>query len=99
MSFPNVALIGCGAVARAFYLPVLTKHRGRFGEIWLVDPADRARANAATMLRARQAHRFSDVEAPVDLVIIATGNDSHFALANDALRRGADVLIEEPFVT
>lgn len=95
---PNIALVGCGAIARAFYLPALAMHRAKFGRIWLVDPSDRARATATTALPERQARLLVDVEDDIHLVIVATPNQSHFALAQEALSRGAHVLIEKPFV-
>lgn len=94
----NVALIGCGAIARAFYLPAMAKHRALFGNIWLVDPADRARSTAASILPGHTARHLKEVLDDIDLAIIATPNASHFPLASEALSRGADVLIEKPFV-
>ena len=51
----NIALVGCGAVARALYLPVLAKHRAEFGHVWLVDPSDHARSIAASIVSGSQA--------------------------------------------
>jgi predicted dehydrogenase len=94
----NIALVGCGAVARAFYLPVLAKHRAEFGHLWLVDPNDHALSSAASVVSGRQARRLLDVNDEIQLVIVATPNQLHFGLAQEALARGADVLIEKPFV-
>lgn len=94
----NVALIGCGAIAQAFYLPAMAKHRVLFRNVWLVDPADHARSMAASVVPACTARQLIEVKDDIDLAIIATPNASHFALANEALSRGADVLIEKPFV-
>jgi len=95
---PNLALIGCGAIARAFYLPALAKNRAKFGHIWLVDPSDRALSVAASTMPERQAHQLVDVDDEIHLAIVATPNHLHFPLACEALSRGADVLIEKPFV-
>jgi predicted dehydrogenase len=95
---PNIALIGCGAIAQAFYLPAMAKHRARFGELWLVDPSEHALAGAAAILSGKQARRLSDVRADLDIVIVATPNHLHHPLALEALERGAHVLIEKPFV-
>ena len=94
----NIALVGCGAVARAFYLPVLAKHWAEFGQVWLVDPSQHALSIATSIVPGRQAHGLADVDDDIHLVIIATPNQMHFSVAQQALARGADVLIEKPFV-
>jgi predicted dehydrogenase len=95
---PNIALVGCGAIARTFYLPALAKHRGEFGHLWLVDPNDRAVATASATVAGRQARQLTDVDDEIHLVIIATPNQLHCPLAHEALSRDAHVLIEKPFV-
>ena len=94
----NIALIGCGAIARAFYLPALAKHRTRFCNLWLIDPSDHAVSIAASVAPGKQARQLADVDDEIHLAIIATPNHLHFPLAYEALSRGADVLIEKPFV-
>ena len=94
----NIALLGCGAIARAFYLPALAKHRAEFDRLWLVDPSDHALSIAASIVAGRQAHRFMDVDDEIHFVIVATPNQFHFPLAHQALSRGAHVLLEKPFV-
>lgn len=95
---PNLALIGCGAISRAFYLPAMEKLRRQFGRIWLVDPSDHALSLAASMVPGQQARRLIDITDDIHLVIIATPNNLHFPLAFEAMERGADVLLEKPFV-
>jgi predicted dehydrogenase len=95
---PNLALIGCGAIARNFYLPALAKLRTKFGNIWLVDPSDHALSTAKSIVPARTASRLTDVSDEIHLVIVATPNHLHFPLALEALSRHTDVLIEKPFV-
>jgi predicted dehydrogenase len=94
----NVALIGCGAIAQTFYLPAMAKHRGLFGNLWLVDPAYQARTMAASVVYGHTARQLKDVHDDIDLAIVATPNASHFPLASEALSRGTNVLIEKPFV-
>ena len=94
----NIALVGCGAIARAFYLPVLARHRAKFARLWLVDPSDHARSIAASMVPAREADQLMHVDGEIHFVIVATPNHLHFPLAVEALSRGAHVLIEKPFV-
>lgn len=94
----NLALVGCGAIAQDFYLPALARLRGEFGAFWLVDPSDHALRIAASIVPGRQARQLTDVGDDIHLVIVATPNHLHFPLACGALSRGADVLIEKPFV-
>lgn len=94
----NLALAGCGAIARALYLPTITKYRPEFDRVWLVDPCDHARVSAAEGLPEDQASRLCDISDELDLVIVATPNQSHYSIAREALERGASVLIEKPFV-
>jgi predicted dehydrogenase len=81
-----------------FYLPALGKLRTRFGAIWLIDPSNHALAKAQSIVAAKTASHLADVTDEIQLVIVATPNHSHFPVTSEALSRGADVLIEKPFV-
>jgi predicted dehydrogenase len=93
----NLALVGCGAIARAFYLPALAALRDQFGQIWLVDPGEHAQSIDVKTLGARLVPRLSDVDGEIDMAIVATPNHLHVPLALEALARGAHVLVEKPF--
>src|SRR5271170_4480646 len=94
----NIALVGCGAIANRFYLQALMKRRGEFDRIWLVDPSDSALASAWAITRSEKAHALSEISDELQYVIIAAPNATHFSLAQEALSRGAHLLIEKPFV-
>ena len=94
----NLALVGCGAITQAFYLPALAKHRTRIDRLWFVDPSDEARRTAAAAVPARQARRLAEIDDEIRDVIIATPNPLHFPLAEEGLSRKANLLIEKPFV-
>jgi predicted dehydrogenase len=94
----SIALVGCGAIARAFYLPALAKHRAEFDRVWLVDPSEHALSMAASILPGKQARQLRDLDDEIRWVIVAAPNHLHFPIAEEALARGADVLIEKPFV-
>lgn len=95
---PSLALIGCGAIAQNFYLPSLAELRGSLGALWFVDPISRNRSAAASMISGRECSQMAEIDGPIDLAIVATPNSLHFPLAADALRAGAHVLLEKPFV-
>ena len=97
-SAPNIAIVGCGAIARAFYLPALLDLRARFGDVWLVDPSERARNAANAMLPAKCVSSLAEIGQPIQAAVVATPNAFHFQVALEALSRGAHVLIEKPFV-
>jgi predicted dehydrogenase len=94
----RIALVGAGAIARAFYLPALSRLRGQIDELWIVDPGKNALDIALQTVNARAASRLDQVDADLDLVIIATPNALHAAVASEALERNSHVLIEKPFV-
>jgi predicted dehydrogenase len=94
----NIALVGCGAIAQAFYLSALAKRREDFDQLWFVDPSDRALDTASAAIRSQRVHRLSDIAADVQFVVVATPNSLHFPLGQEALARGAHVLMEKPFV-
>lgn len=93
----NIALVGCGAIARTFYLPALSTLRARFDRVWLIDP----RADVAALAHgvgARHARALADVHDELQLAIVATPNAFHASVAHEAIARGAHVLIEKPYV-
>lgn len=94
----SIALVGCGAIGQSFYLDALSKRRRDFERIWFVDPSDHALAAAASRLEAAKVHSLAEIGEEVHYVIIAAPNSQHFSLAQEALSRGAHVLIEKPFV-
>lgn len=79
------------------YLPALQQSLGR---VTAVCGRNSERAQALAQ-KWGIAHAYTDVdkmldEQPLDAVVIATANDSHYALGMAALRRGLHVLCEKP---
>ena len=96
----RVILVGCGAVARQFYVPALRtlQNAGALRVSALVDPAVTARdALARHFPRAGHAASLEQTTAPAGtLVIIASPPAFHAAQAITAVERGWHVLSEEP---
>jgi predicted dehydrogenase len=96
----NIALIGCGAISQLLYIPALANARRDFGRVWIVDPRARVLGAAAlaALGTAEIVNSLEQVKDDIALAIIAAPNGLHFHLAREALKRGAHVLIEKPFV-
>jgi predicted dehydrogenase len=93
----KIGLIGTSWWVDSMYLPALASHKG--AEIVAICGRDKAKAE----LRAADwniPHVFSDVDAflasPLDAVIIASSNDTHYEFAMKALAKGLHVLCEKP---
>lgn len=92
----RVALIGYGFAGRVFHAPLITAIPGL--SLDFVASRDAAKVHAdlpdveviADPLRAATDPR-------VDLVVIATPNDSHAPLARAALEAGRNVVVDKPF--
>lgn len=91
----QVALIGYGNAGRIFHAPLVssmtnlrlhTVVTSRAGEVEQAWPDTRVVAQPESAL----------ADPDIDLVVIATGNDSHFTLAHAALRAGKHVVIDKP---
>jgi len=94
----EVGLIGFGLAGRAFHAPVIRAVPGL--------------RLAAILLRSgnEAAQKYTDVQIvrsleellalkDIRLVVIATPNDTHFALAKQCLAAGKDVVVDKPFTT
>lgn len=96
----RVALLGCGAVARAEHVPAL----GRDPRVRLAAVCDRDGDRARDLAAHCGCRAFQDpaellAREELDAVFVLTRPDSHAELAERALEAGAHVLVEKPFVT
>lgn len=94
----NVALVGCGGIARSQHLPNLT----RAPNIRLQAVCDVNRAAAESAARdygvPRVAERFEDLltDPAIDLIVVATKEDFQVPLTCQALAAGKHVYVEKP---
>ena len=92
----TVGLIGYGKAGRVFHAPLIESVEGlRLAKIVQRrgDEAGREHPQAAVVRDAAELFR----DAGIDLVVVATPNDSHFDLARRALLAGKDVVVDKPF--
>jgi predicted dehydrogenase len=93
----RVALIGYGFVGQKFHAPLIASTR----ELRLAVVASRQKERVLSALpdvevtdaQTALAHR------DIELVVIASPNDSHFSLARVALQAGKHVIVDKPFTT
>jgi predicted dehydrogenase/nucleoside-diphosphate-sugar epimerase len=96
----RIAVVGCGAIAQQFHLPVLAGH-DQVELTALVDrDADRARQLAQTYGVPHTLAEASELTPELtDGAIVATPPFHHAPCAIDLLRRGMHVLVEKPMAT
>jgi len=94
---PRIALIGCGAVAKAFYLPAIVGFPSLARHLVLVDiNLERAKAMATEFGITSCVKDYKDIIADVDGAIIALPHHLHFQVSLDFLHAGVHVLCEKP---
>ena len=92
----GVAVIGYGYAARTFHAPLVESVAGL--ALRVVASSDPAKVRAErpwVRVVNEPAHAFAAPD--VELVVIATPNETHFALALAALRAGKHVVVDKPF--
>lgn len=93
----GVGLVGYGFVGRNFHAPLIASVAGlALRHIVCRDPAGPQRDYPQAQWSADSAALLAD--PAIELVVIATPNDSHFPLAKAALEAGKHVVVEKPFV-
>ena len=92
----QVALVGFGMAGRVFHAPLISQTEGL--ALHTVVSSDQGKVRAAypsARVCAVAEQAFSDPD--IDLVVIATPNNTHAPLALAALAHGKHVLIDKPF--
>ena len=93
----RIGVIGCGAIAELFHLPVLFNHPRTKNGIALAEPNPTRLAAMKKKFGARQAvTNYIDLLGKVDAVIVATPPHLHYPVAKWFLDHGVHVLCEKP---
>src|SRR5580700_3604981 len=91
----RVGLIGYGFAGRSFHGPLLRTVPGL--KVTAVGSTRRDEVLKDFPEAAVCSAEETTTHPDVDLVVVATPNDSHFSLAAAALRAGKDVVVDKPF--
>jgi len=92
----QVALIGFGYVGQTFHAPLIESVEGL--SLALVASSDAGKVHARwPQVRVTADHLAAATDPAIDLVVIASPNDSHYPLACAALLAGKHVVIDKPF--
>jgi predicted dehydrogenase len=94
---PRLALVGCGAIAKEYYLPALSRHPAVMKKLILVD-CDMAQAKALALEFGVNQYLsdYRQVLGQVDGTIIAVPTHLHHPIATEFLSRDTHVLCEKP---
>jgi predicted dehydrogenase len=91
----GVAIVGYGSAGRIFHVPLVSGVPGLRLHCVVSSKPEAVHADwPAVAVVAQAAQAFAD--PLVDLVVIATSNESHFSLARDALLAGKHVVVDKP---
>lgn len=92
----RIALIGYGFVGKTFHAPLIAAVEGL--ELTVVASRDAAKVHADLPTVEVMADAYRAVaDERVDLVVIASPNDTHAPLARAALEAGKHVVVDKPF--
>ncbi len=92
----GVAVIGFGLAGRVFHAPFVSAVPGLKLEV-IVQRTGDAAAKAYPEVRVLRSVEEALGDRAVQLVVVATPNETHFALAKQALEAGKHVVIDKPF--
>ena len=91
----RVAIVGYGSAGRVFHAPLVSGVPGLELYGIVSSKPDAVQADwPQVAVFAQAAQAFADPR--VDVVVIATSNESHFSLARDALLAGKHVVVDKP---
>ncbi|MDW5265592.1 MULTISPECIES: oxidoreductase [Acidobacteriaceae] len=91
----RVGLVGYGYAGRTFHAPLIASVPGL--RLTVVGSSQREAVQAAYPGVAVCSAMEATTHPEVDLVVIATTNESHFPLASAGLRAGKHVVVDKPF--
>ncbi len=94
----EVGLIGFGLAGRAFHAPVIRAVPGLRLTAILQRSGNDAAADYPDVRVVRSVEELLAIQE-IQLVVIATPNDTHYSLARECLAAGRNVVVDKPFTT
>jgi len=94
----EVGLIGFGLAGRAFHAPVIRAVPGLHLAAILQRSGNEAAEKYPDVRIVRRLEELLAIEE-IQLIVIATPNDTHYAIARQCLAAGRDVVVDKPFAT
>lgn len=95
----SLAVVGCGAIAEAYYFPVLSADPVWRKAVWLVEPSIERRnklASANGFEAGQCVSSIDELPASVTAAINATPSHVHVVTTAPLLARGVSVIVEKP---
>ncbi|WP_127959293.1 oxidoreductase [Serratia microhaemolytica] len=92
----RVALLGYGNAGKTFHAPLIAATPGMELTAIASSSADKVHSDWPAIQVVNDVRWLFD-DRRIDLIVIATPNDSHFALAQQALAAGKHVVVDKPF--
>jgi predicted dehydrogenase len=97
MAALRFAVVGSGAIAESYYLPVLTSRSDLCSELWLIDPNPARLESVSRQFGiTKVATSLSEVLDKIDAAAIASPHDTHFGLSQTLIAAGKHVFCEKP---
>jgi nucleoside-diphosphate-sugar epimerase/predicted dehydrogenase len=97
MKNPDIALIGCGAAAKRYYVPAIKNNLDKIGQLYLVDKetiqAERVRQE---IKRGEIIDNYQNIIGKVKGAIIVLPNALHFPVAMELMKSKIHILCEKP---
>src|SRR5687767_11488201 len=94
-----VGVVGYGLAGAVFHVPLITATQGlHLSAVVTRDPERQRRAaheNPGVLVAGSVAQMLNE-SAALDLVVVATPNDTHVAIAEQALSAGIAVVVDKP---
>lgn len=100
MAGMKFAVVGCGAIAETYFLPVLTRRRDLCSALCIIDP-NPARLEAMSNQFGIDAavSSLDRVLDAIDAAVIATPHHTHFEIGKTLIAAGKHVFCEKPLTT
>ncbi len=92
----QVGLVGYGMAGQVFHAPILNAVEGLHLKSVVERRSEHSKERYPWVSVVKSVEALLE-DADIDLVVVATRNDSHFDIAQQALRAGKHVVVDKPF--